>query len=34
MEPENEPVTEEEKTNIIDKVIKKTHGSHMVITFE
>lgn len=32
--PENEPVTEEEKINIIDKVIKKTNGSHMVITFE
>lgn len=32
--PENEPVTEEEKTTIIDKVTKKTHGSHMVITFE
>ena len=32
--PENEPLTEEDKKEIIQKVTEKTAGSHMVITFE
>ena len=32
--PENEPLTEEDKNEIIHKVTEKTAGSHMVITFE
>ena len=32
--PESEPLTEEDKKEIIQKVTKKTAGSHMVITFE
>ena len=32
--PENEPLTEEDKKKIIQKVTEKTAGSHMVITFE
>ena len=32
--PENEPLTEEDKNEIIQKVTEKTAGSHMVITFE
>ena len=31
---ENEPLTEEDKKEIIQKVTEKTAGSHMVITFE
>ncbi len=32
--PENEPLTEEDKNEIIQKVIEKTASSHMVITFD
>ena len=32
--PENEPLTEGDKNEIIQKVTEKTVGSHMVITFE
>ena len=32
--PENEPLTEDDKNRIIQKVTEKTAGSHMVITFE
>lgn len=32
--PENEPLTEEDKKDIIQKVTEKTAGSNMVITFE
>ncbi|MDD5928628.1 MAG: Imm74 family immunity protein [Spirochaetales bacterium] len=32
--PENEPLTEDEKKEIIQKVTEKTTGSHMIITFE
>ena len=32
--PENEPLTEDDKKEIIQKVTEKTAGSHMVITFE
>jgi len=32
--PENEPLTEEDKKEIIQKVTEKTAGSHMVITFD
>ena len=32
--PENEPLTEGDKKEIIQKVTEKTVGSHMVITFE
>lgn len=32
--PENEPLTEDDKNEIIQKVTEKTAGSHMVITFE
>ncbi|MCR5290556.1 MAG: hypothetical protein K6E51_11225 [Treponema sp.] len=32
--PENEPLTEDDKKHIIDKVTQKTAGSHMVITFD
>lgn len=32
--PFEQPVTEEEKEMIIQKVTEKTQGSHMVITFE
>ena len=32
--PESEPLTEEDKNEIIQKVTEKTVGSHMVITFE
>ena len=32
--PENEPLSEEDKKEIIQKVTEKTAGSHIVITFE
>ena len=32
--PKNEPLTEEDKKEIIQKVTEKTAGSHMVITFD
>ena len=32
--PENEPLTEDDKKEIIQKVTEKTAGSHMVIPFE
>ena len=32
--PESEPLTEDDKKEIIQKVTEKTAGSHMVITFE
>ena len=34
MQYEIKPLTEEDKNEIIQKVIEKTAGSHMVITFE
>ena len=32
--PENEPLTEGDKNEIIQKVTEKTVGSHIVIIFE
>ncbi len=32
--PEGEPISESEKKEIMDAVIEKTKGSHIVITFE
>lgn len=34
LEPEGEPIDDSEKQEIMDAVIEKTKGSHMVITFE
>ena len=33
-EPEGEPVSEEEKSEIMDAVTEKTKDSHMVVMFE
>jgi hypothetical protein len=32
--PENEPIDEMMKNELIDKIIQKTKDSHMIITFE